>query len=60
MTPPRTANIGSCQTNQGDLIRGRLMASRLTAVVVLWVLLNACASPRVVRLDTGDRAFENP
>ncbi|WP_395823096.1 hypothetical protein [Archangium minus] len=29
------------------------MASRLTAAVVLLVLLNACASQRVVRLDTG-------
>jgi hypothetical protein len=29
------------------------MASRLTAEVVLLVLLNACASQRVVRLDTG-------
>jgi hypothetical protein len=29
------------------------MASRLTAAVVLLALLNACASQRVVRLDTG-------
>ncbi len=29
------------------------MAARLTAAVVLWALLNACASQRVVRLDTG-------
>jgi hypothetical protein len=29
------------------------MAPRLTAAVVLLVLLNACASQRVVRLDTG-------
>ncbi|WP_338052955.1 hypothetical protein [Pyxidicoccus trucidator] len=29
------------------------MATRLTVAVLLLALLNACASPRVVRLDTG-------
>jgi hypothetical protein len=32
------------------------MAIRLTAAVLLLALLNACASPRVVRLDTGHGA----
>jgi len=29
------------------------MATRLITAVLLLVLLNACATPRVVRLDTG-------
>jgi hypothetical protein len=32
------------------------MASRLTTVVVLVALLSACATPRVVHLDTGQGA----
>jgi hypothetical protein len=32
------------------------MATRLTAAVLLLALLNACATPRLVRLDTGQGA----
>jgi len=32
------------------------MATRLTAAVLLLALLNACATPLLVRLDTGQGA----